>query len=68
MDQKYILCIYCDAMRVGSVGEQGRAARRWLSLHGLGVPLGPGAVVCMVPQATALSREPQVIAWPAGWL
>ena len=39
-----------------------------LSLHGLGVPLGPGAVVCMVPQATALSREPQVIAWPAGWL
>ena len=39
-----------------------------LSLHGLGVPLAPGAVVCMVPQAIALSREPQVIAWPAGWL
>jgi hypothetical protein len=39
-----------------------------LSLHGLGLPLGAGAVVCMVPQPIALSREPQVIAWPAGWM
>ena len=39
-----------------------------LSLHGLGVPLGPGAVVCMVAQPVPLLREPQVIAWPAGWM
>jgi hypothetical protein len=39
-----------------------------LSLHGLCVPLAPGAVVCMAPKSMALSRDPQVIAWPAGWM
>ena len=38
------------------------------SLHTLGVPLAAGAVVCMVDQAVPLLREPQVIAWPAGWM
>lgn len=38
------------------------------SLHTLGVPLAAGAVVCMVAQPVPLSNEPQVIAWPAGWI
>jgi hypothetical protein len=38
------------------------------ALHGLGVPLGAGAVVCMVREPVPLLREPQVIAWPAGLL
>ena len=36
------------------------------SLHTMGVPLGTGAVVCMVQQPVALSSQPQVLAWPAG--
>ncbi len=39
-----------------------------LSLQGLGVALGAGAVVCMVQQAVPLCSAPQVIAWPAGLL
>lgn len=39
-----------------------------LSLHALGVPLGTGAVVCMVEQPLPLLAEPQVLAWPAGML
>jgi uncharacterized protein len=38
------------------------------SLHNLGVPLGAGAVVCMVQQPIPLLSQPQVIAWPAGLL
>jgi uncharacterized protein len=36
------------------------------SLHNMGVPLGTGAVVCMVQKPVALLSEPQVLAWPAG--
>jgi uncharacterized protein len=36
------------------------------SLHTMGVPLGAGAVVCMVSQPIPLLSQPQVIAWPAG--
>ncbi len=38
------------------------------SLHTMGVPLGTGAVVCMVQQPVPLLSQPQVLAWPAGLL
>ena len=38
------------------------------SLHTMGVPLGTGAVVCMVQQPIPLLSQPQVLAWPAGLL
>jgi uncharacterized protein len=36
------------------------------TLHSMGVPLGTGAVVCMVAQPIPLLSQPQVLAWPAG--
>jgi uncharacterized protein len=38
------------------------------SLQQLGVPLGPGAVVCLVPRMVPLAAEPRVTAVPALWL
>jgi hypothetical protein len=38
------------------------------SLQQLGVPPGPGAVVCLVPRMVPLAADPKVTAVPALWL
>ncbi len=40
----------------------------WQDLQQLGVALGPGAVVCLVPRMVPLAANPRVTAVPALWL
>ncbi len=57
------------AIEIRKTASPGRDAMAGiLSLHALGAPLATGAVVCMVREPVPLLREPQVLAWPAGWL
>ena len=57
------------AIEIKKTASPGRDALAGIaSVHTLGVPMATGAVVCMVREPVPLLREPQVIAWPAGWL
>jgi len=50
-----------------SYWHQGRdALRRVAALERLGVPVGEGAVICLVPDAIPLNRSVRAV--PIGWL
>jgi uncharacterized protein len=53
-----------EIKKTGNPGAEALAGIK--TLHTLGVPLGTGAVVCMVRQPIAILGQPQVLAWPAG--
>lgn len=55
-----------ECKKSASPGPDALAAGR--SLQQLGVAVGSGAVVCLVPQAVPLSSKPRVTALPALWL
>jgi predicted AAA+ superfamily ATPase len=55
-----------EIKKTATPGRDALAGMR--ALHGPGAPLATGALVCMVEQPLPLSREPEVLAWPAGML
>lgn len=55
-----------ECKKSASPGPDALAAGR--SLQQLGVAVGSGAVVCLVPQAVPLSSKPRLTAVPALWL